>query len=297
MGVYISNDQLQVEIANPGEVYQGTRFDWTGFITQVKWKDHHGKVHTFCVPESLIDGEGTGGIGLWNEFGIADPIGYDEALPGDQFPKLGVGRLTRLDEADYNFFRNYPVELFDMGTSIENNVVYSKVQAHPCNGYAAELSKVIKLVDNTLSIEYKLSNTGIKPIHTEEYVHNFLRIDEHPVGPAYQLTLPIQIETKDMEQGYSPSILRVEGKQVSWNTTPSQAFYARIEDVEQPDGATWELVHRPSGIGVREWSDFKVKTIALWGLQHVVSPEVFIQVAVQPGETQCWTRKYEFFSQ
>jgi len=81
-----------------------------------------------------------------------------------------------------------------------------------------------------------------------------------------------------------------------WNDIPSQAFYARVEEVEQPKGAAWELVHQPSGVGVREWSDFQVSAIALWGLGHVVSPEVFIQIAVQPGETQCWSRRYEFFA-
>jgi hypothetical protein len=33
--VILSNDRLRVEIADLGTVYQGPRFDWTGFITQV----------------------------------------------------------------------------------------------------------------------------------------------------------------------------------------------------------------------------------------------------------------------
>jgi hypothetical protein len=89
--IVIQSDRLKVEIAEPGGVYQGTRFDWTGFITQVTLD---GK-HTFCVPESYQPGHGTGGIGLCNEFGNEKPIAYDDAQPGETFPKLGIGLLAQ----------------------------------------------------------------------------------------------------------------------------------------------------------------------------------------------------------
>lgn len=91
MGYRLSNGILTVDIADIGE-YKGTRFDWTGFITQVTLEE--GK-HTFCVPESLKPDEGTGGKGLCNEFGISRAIGYDEAPIGGWFPKIGVGLLQK----------------------------------------------------------------------------------------------------------------------------------------------------------------------------------------------------------
>jgi len=33
--IVLKSDQLTVEIAQPGVFYNGTRFDWSGFITQV----------------------------------------------------------------------------------------------------------------------------------------------------------------------------------------------------------------------------------------------------------------------
>ena len=53
----LANHRLQVEIAEPGEVYHGSRFDWTGFITQVTLDGEH----TYCVPESLVPGQGSDG--------------------------------------------------------------------------------------------------------------------------------------------------------------------------------------------------------------------------------------------
>ena len=48
----LKSDRLLVEIAKPGTVYAGSRFDWTGFITQV-YLD--GK-HTFCAYEDVVPG-------------------------------------------------------------------------------------------------------------------------------------------------------------------------------------------------------------------------------------------------
>lgn len=106
MGYRLSNGVLSVDIADIGEDYKGTRFDWTGFITQVTLEKGN---HTFCVPESLKEGEGTGGSGICNEFGISRAIGYDEAPIGGWFPKPGIGLLQKLDSQSYSFHNKYPL--------------------------------------------------------------------------------------------------------------------------------------------------------------------------------------------
>ncbi|MFC7677577.1 hypothetical protein [Paenibacillus sp. GCM10028914] len=295
MGHILKNDRLSVEIASIGEAYRGTRFDWTGFITQVSWRDEQDGMHTFCVPESLTPGEGTGGEGLCNEFGIFDPIGYDEALPGDKFPKLGVGQLTRIDEADYDFARTYPAEPYRMEEDVTAQAATYKVHAEDCNGYAALYTKTIHIKDSRLILEYQLHNTGVKPIMTHEYVHNFIRVDQHSIGPDYELTLPEVMKAQDMEQEYTPSVLRTQDMKVSWNEVPSQPFYGQLPEVSTVTGPTWELVHLPSGVGIRERDNFPIASMALWGEGHVVSPEVFVKIAIQPGESQSWIREYEFF--
>src|SRR5512133_1768995 len=90
-GWELSTDRLMVRVAKPGFTYRRTRFDWTGFVTDVMLDGQH----TFTSVESPNPMEGAGGIGLCNEFGIHEPIGYDEAPKGGYFPKLGVGLLKK----------------------------------------------------------------------------------------------------------------------------------------------------------------------------------------------------------
>ncbi|MED4956339.1 hypothetical protein P9747_16655, partial [Paenibacillus macerans] len=82
----------------------------------------------------------------------------------------------------------------------------------------------------------------------------------------------------------------------TWERQPEKDCYFRLPGV---DGAEqpwlWELVHRPSGLGVRERSKLRVAAAAVWGKGHVVSPEMFVEVKLAPGERQSWTRVYEFF--
>lgn len=149
--------------------YSGVRFDWNGFITQVTLD---GK-HTFCVPEALEPGRGTGGCGLCGEFGIHDPLGYDETPIGEYFPKIGAGLLKRPDSEPYDFFRKY------------------------------------EAVPNNSDITTTKTNT--------------------------------------------------------------------------------------SGAGEKENNNFTVHKFALWGYKHVVSPETFVKIDLEPGTVQTWSREYEFF--
>ena len=208
--IELKNDRLCVEIARPGMVYNGSRFDWTGFITKVILDNKH----SFCVPESLIPGEGSGGFGLCNEFGIDTPVGYNDAKPGGQFPKIGVGLLTRYDHSEYFFFNKYEVTPFPV--RIISDSTSSKFEIPPieCNGYAIKMVKEITLDNNRLSIHYHIENTGTKSIKTEEYCHNFFAINNNKVGSGYLLRFPY-----DIEPDTKPNIMSVSGHEIRWSDT------------------------------------------------------------------------------
>ena len=288
----IENDRLEVEIAEIGD-YRGSRFDWTGFITQVRLKDGG---HTFCVPESRIAGQGTGGSGLSNEFGLFKAIGYEDAAVGEGFPKLGIGILTRTDEEDYNFFKAYPIEPFEVDIKQDVDRIRYRVLPKDCRGYAAELEKTISLQDQVLTIDYRLTNTGAKPIETHEYIHNFIGIDDYPIGPDYTLRLPKDALGLEPASEYTNSLLRVNGSQISWNDDSVREFYFKLPNMTDAGYPWyWEVKHVPSGVGVRESGSFAPLLMAVWGKGHVVSPEAFIDIRVKPGDSLDWTRKYEFF--
>ena len=313
----ITSSRLAVEIAQPGTVYRGTRFDWSGFITQVTLD---GK-HTFCMPESLEPGQGTGGIGLCNEFSNELTVGYDEAKPGEPFLKLGIGLLKRPDEGSYNFFRPHEiVENFPIHVEPKPDQVIFYVEPIECRGYAARLEKTVSVQENKLILGYSLKNTGTRTITTHEYCHNFLGINQLPIGPDYQLRFPQQVELEppppNMHRMAPPNMrwipkpilrwlitrmmrqmqgsLLMKGSQITWKEIPEKAFFSRLVGFKFRTEAQWELFHRPSRLIVREVDNFPPSRLVVWGTTHVVSAEVYTDIHIQPGESQEWQRVFEF---
>ena len=64
---------------------------------------------------------------------------------------------------------------------------------------------------------------------------------------------------------------------------------------EQVDAA-WELLHHKHKIGISETANFKTNKVNLWGWKHVISPELFIPIFIQPGESTEWSRTYKVFN-
>lgn len=292
----LRNDKLAVQIAFPRK-YQGARFDWTGFITGIELLD--GK-HHYCVPESLIEGEGTNGIGLCNEFGMDQGIGYDETLPAQKFPKIGVGLLTKPDNREYQFHFPYSIEPYEVIVEQINATTIKFVSLpRTCQGYAFRLEKQVTLIENSLHIHYELYNVGSLIVHTTEYCHNFIGIDNHLVSDDYILKFPFKIEPTYDEPESIQNLVFTEQTNtiISWKQPADAPFYFRSKTPTKLTSPwLWELIHQPSGVGVRETSQFPLKNIAVWGREHVISPETFIEIEVEPGDVFTWTRSYEFFS-
>lgn len=286
--IYLKNDRLSVQIALPGTYYKGSRFDWNGFITQVTLD---GK-HSYCVPESLIEGKGTGGCGLCGEFGIHEPIGYGDAAVGEYFPKIGVGLIRRPDDSAYDFFRSYAVTPVEIEIQESKNAVEFHMNSISCNGYSLSYEKRISIEDSWLKIEYSLKNNGEKAVHTTEYCHNFIGIDNEKVDSSYTLSLPYVPAIENL-----PAAMECSGdKQLTWKDEGwDKEFYCIIKGYKQVDTYSWELYNRKAKAGVREYDDFEPARFPIWGTGHVISPEVFKEINLNPGETLNWTRKYEFY--
>ena len=282
----LKSECLEVDLFVPHSTYTGVRFDWTGLITQVTFE---GK-HTYCTSETMKDEMGTGGIGLSNEFGIYTPVGYYEIQPGQKFMKIGVGLLTRPDGGPYDFFRKYELNPFMKELKLEKDSIEFYMDAIPCNGYAVDLKKVISVSGNRLKIEYSLINKGEKPIFTEEYTHNFLSINRNDIDSKYHLEIKSPVE-----YGYRQGDMRISDTSITWDETPNETFYCRSIEKCNFDSLRWELTHDTEGVGVREYGDFPADLVAVWGMAHVVSPEIYCRINVKPGNTQEWTREYEFF--
>ena len=284
----LESARLRVEMALPGAAYRGSRWSWSGFITQVTLDASHN----FCTSEG--EGEGSSrGVGLCNEWGIFVPVGFDSARPGERFPKLGVGLLTKPDEEPYSFTRAYEIEPFERHIERSASTCRTQIVTEPleCRGYAARLAETFSVEENRLRIETEIENVGSEPIETHEYRHNFLAIDGAEIGPDYTLSVPYRIEAS----GEVAPDLRIGEREVGFTRTPRNAFLQVLGGAASAGaGAWWELRHA-SGVRVRETISVALEEQKVWGAAHVLSPEAFVTVSVEPGERQAWAREYAFF--
>lgn len=284
--VLLQTKRLAIEVANPGTVYTGSRFDWSGFITQVTLDGRH----TFCMPEDTIPGLGAGGIGLCNEFGLNTPIGYYEAPAGGNFFKIGVGTLKKRKTEPDSPMRGYEIVDFCNITHEQTGEASMRfLSVNPAfDGYACRLEKTLTASDNTLTVAYRLENTGEKELITEEYIHNFVGIDGIPIGPNYHLSLAFTPEIKEQ------SVFTANGQTLSWAFTPKHAFYTKSSDIRCEDGVHWNLLETTTGCTMEEHDSFRAKLMAVWGVGHVVSAEAFYDVRLKPGESAEWSRTFIF---
>jgi hypothetical protein len=284
----LESSRLSVEVAEPGARYRGTRFDWTAHIVEVELDGRH----RFCTSESLQPGTGSGGSGLCNEFGLERPLGFDEAAPGEEFPKLGIGLLTRPDAAPCDHMRTYPLAPFAMACERTARGARWTVEPRACRGYAVRLCKELEVEGAGLSLTYRLDNLGQRAIRTNEYNHNFIAIDGHPIGPDYALATSGPIAALPGAQGVA---VAAGGFRWSGEIGAGRTFSARCLSAPGLRGSFgWTLRHQPSGVEVSESIDRPPAFIGLWGMAHVVSPELFVDIDLATGASMEWRRDYRF---
>jgi hypothetical protein len=276
--IELKNGKTRALLDSPGEAYSGGRFDHCGIVTGLSYDGHE-----FCGIESESPGElsGTGGLGLCCEFGIAEPVGFNETEQGGEFLKIGVGWL-RKTTGEYAHMHPYPASpprelsaerdgergaafVFDSGVK---------------NGYGARCEKRLALEGDGLLVGYRLRNTGAKPIRTTEYCHNFLCVDGRPVDAGYRL---------------ATGFPRIDGAIAGLLAAGQSPYYALFAGGDLPGGFRgWTLSHGACGVALSEAVPFPVLRFAVWGTGSVLSAECFIDISVGPGETMEWQRRYSF---
>ena len=295
MPIQLRNTSLSLDINEPGEFYRGARFDWTGQIIQITYKDKY----TFCTTETkdtkIVDKRGRG---LYNEFGIDKPVGYDECPVGGQFPKIGVGLLTKESEAPYDFFHDYKISPHPFSYKVEENKAeFCCATGSDIDDYAFKLQKTIELQDESFTIYYRLNNLGKKTISTNEYVHNFLAISGREINEDYELSFPFKIERDRINKIVNPDgVVDIKDNSLTWNSTPNGEFFFDSLNTLYSGIGNWKLIHKREKVGIEEITNFNISKINLWGSPHVVSPEIFFTVNAAPGEQLFWSRTYKIFT-
>lgn len=292
--IVLANDLVQMKVYLPDSVkgfYRATRFDWSGVIGSVTYKGHEyfgywKKTHDPTFHEDLA--------GPVEGF-IEPGLGYADAAPGGGFIRIGVGILEKPDESVYGWTKTY--HILDHGkwevTHGEDWITFVHEVASDF-GYSYEYRKTIRLKKDGFSIEHELQNTGEKAIATDQFNHNFFMIDAEKSGPAFQISFPYAISTENDLKG----LLEISGNDLRFlkELTDGNSVFLVLSGYSQ-DAADHQVtvVNRKSGAGVTFTVDKPLYRMAFWACESTLSPENFIWISVEPGETERWTSDYTFF--
>jgi len=291
MAHILKSNSLKVAIDLPLENYKGSRFDWSGKISSIRFKD---------LPLTTIEDAGSKdvnflGKGLYNEFGITNPLGYNETPKGGWFHKIGVGLLKK-EHKQYLFHRKHVIRPAHFDITYEDRKIIIICKSELVNGYSYILKKEISISENSFTINYFLHNTGEKKIITDEYVHNFMAINNALIGEDYTLKFPFPINSSLFDETVnSENKVEIGLDNVTFNKTPEKQFFFSNLTGGKELQAEWILTNLKANVGIKEFGSFKTDKINLWGWKHVISPELFFKISVDPKETVEWSRKFDVF--
>lgn len=288
MSHILKNKNIEIQIDEPLEHYNFSRFDWSGKISKLSYK---GISLTTTERTDTID-QNQFGQALYNEFGIQGALGFHEAEQGDWFHKIGIGLLKK-DTKDYDFMHYYEVKPAHFSVTKEIYSMQITCISDFYLGYGYRLDKNIELLENRFKITYKLINTGEKEIRTTEYIHNFLGFKKEPMNSSYELNFPFQICQKSFDESVNTeNKVIVKRNGFGFNDIPGDQFFFSNISGDNSVNASWELLHHKLKISLKESSSFKTNKINLWGWQHVISPELFHTIHLKPNESTTWERTY-----
>jgi hypothetical protein len=277
---------LTVEVMDPAaEVpyYQGARFTPVAAVLSAVVGGHE------FLDNPIDHNPATEHAGLASEFDLSrPPPGHDEAEAGGGFVKIGVGVLKKKGQ-NYAFWEPYEIiEPAVTTVTWEESAARYKQVCNGANGYAYELSAVVLLEGDAISIDWTLANTGEKRLSTENYVHNFFRLDDRPVGPGYTVSFPFDYEvtgvTEEQEISGRDLIFKAEiPKWVNIDLTPA-------EDPAPSSAFTVRQVE--SGLSIDVVTSVPVSRTTVHATKQHVCPEQFIRLEVEPGKSTSWQRRY-----
>ena len=291
MAHILKNKNLEIHIDFPHENYNFSRFDWTGKIVKVNFND----VPISTVESFNCENENYVGKGFYNEFGIDSALGFDDAQIGEWFHKIGVGLLKK-DSHQYLFSKKYDIRPAEFKTITNSNSLIISCKPEAVNGFSYFLEKKIDLHESSFTITYYLQNTGEKSINTDEYIHNFTAINNDLIGSHYKLKFPFQLIPELFNEIVNPEQkIDISKNQIDFRGSINKEFFFSNLTGNEKVKSKWELLNHKNNIAISETTNFTTNKVNLWGSKHVVSPELFFNINIKPGESTEWSRTYNAY--
>lgn len=286
----IASDRLRVEVVRPGsEAYGRTRFNWNCFLNRITLD---GSIE-FAEPEQRRPDRKTSyGAGLCSEY--QHPAAFEAARVGEEYPRLGNGYLMKT-EKPYHFMVNEPCRPFPTIWEVQPDSVSFITDAALCQGFAWREEKSVKVDANRIIIATRLTNCGKRDIVAQEYNHNFMSLNREPVSPDYAISVP-GFDNLSGGRFIGDNLYGDDGHQcLRLRRLPTEAYMTFLDAVkEEPAPYSYRLTSRNSGISVTEQDSFRPARAVVWGVEHCMCCEIFVQIDIKPGQSQEWTRTWTF---
>jgi hypothetical protein len=307
----ISNGIIKAKIYLPDAqkgYYRSTRFDWSGAVYSLQYKDHefYGPWFDRIDPKvinwehqgtEIVSGPCSALYGPVDEFQTV--LGWNESKPGGTFIKIGVGILRR-GEGNYNRFQ--PYEVLNSGkwtvSKGKNSIEFTQELTDPVSGYGYVYRKVVRLVKDKpeMVIEHSLKNTGRLAIQSSVYNHNFVVLDKQAPGPDFAFKVPYQIQPG---RPADKVLAEVRGNEVVYLKQLSgtdeaavqlQGFGNKVEDTEII------IENKKVGAGLRITGDKPLIRSFLWSIRTVLAVEPYIAIDIPPGADFTWKNIFEYYT-
>ena len=222
--------------------------------------------------------------------GVIDNLGAK-----DWFHKIGIGLLQK-NTSSYLFHHPYHIQSGNFENENTDRSIKITCISPLFNGYAYCLEKDITLLEDGFIIRYHLENRGHKAIITSEYNHNFLAINNDPIGINYKLKFNFNLNKTAFNEVVNPNeVAVINSKSITFKDVPkSDIFFSNI-NAGKNVAAKWYLENKTQGVGISETGNFKTSKINIWGCGHVISPELFIDINLQPKQSMKWSRHYSVY--
>lgn len=291
----ISNGLIDAHLYLPDAdkgFYRGSRFDWAGVISSLRYKGHEYFGQWYGNHDPLKHDAIQGPVEAF------EPVGYEDAKPGETFLIIGVGMVRRANTAPYRF--STPFEIVNGGrwkvVGRKNRIEF----VHELNDerYAYIYKKTVRLAKNKpeLILEHSLRNTGKEAIETRTFNHNFFMIDHQATGPDFTITFPFTISNEPAGKG----LVGFNGREMSYLRELKKGESV----MEYPAGFTTDQVgdyhiiirNDKTGAGVQISADKPLDKFAFWSASTTISPEPYIKISAQARQQVKWNINYQFFT-
>lgn len=291
----ISNGILKAQLHlpdNENPYYQGTRFDWSGIISNLEYKGHTYFGQWFDEIGPPLNAKVMGPAEAYA------PLNYNDVNIGDEFVTIGVGAMTKPSNEKYSGFNYYTI----VNSGVwETKVKSNEVQfIHILNteNISYEYTKTVTLVveEAKMVISHSLKNTGKQHFNTNGFNHNFFVIDNQPIGKDFELSFSANVSGKGRGLG---DIFEIQGKKIVFKRDLLESESIAIKSLEginnNVNNFDIRIDNLETGAGARITGDKSLSKLRLWGNSKTLCPETYLNIDVAPTEIFNWNYTYEFY--